>query len=557
MDMVKSNNILSIQNLKVVYKDSFDYTALKNFTIDVYENDALGIVGESGSGKTTVAMSILRLIDEIALTDGDIIYNEKFVRKFSDKEITSYRGLQIGFCPQNSLEALNPLMKIGDQISEGMRVHLGYSDYKLIEELDKLCALVGLSTEYIEAYPHQLSGGLRQKALLAISLSCNPKILIVDEPTSSLDVDSKEEILNLLKNLRQTRKMTLIVISHDMEIIRRLCNRCAVLYQGELIEIGEIEKIIDYPEHPYTRGLLSSSIEVNPYQDLWGIPGEMGLHDLKGCSFYSRCTQSISICKDIKPRLENISKDRKVACNRGGIIKVLSARGLSKRYKIGKRYIDACINADIDLRAGEIISIVGKSGSGKTTLVSMICGVLEKDKGEVQIFDELLKCQKMHRCFHGLQMVFQDPYSSINHEFDVEKAVTEPLLINKLCTKEEAKISAKKALLDVGLSSEDCFLSSRITSLSGGQRQRIAIARAMVMKPKILIADEISSMLDPSSKANILRLMKKLQNQNGFSMIYVTHDLHLARKISNRTYEVNEGRVIEKNICFLKTTVIK
>lgn len=555
--MEQAVNLLSIENLKVVYKDSFDYTALKNFTLDIYENDAIGIVGESGSGKTTVAMSILRLIDEIALTEGDISYNKRAVRNFSENEITRYRGLEVGFCPQNSLEALNPLMKIGEQISEGMRIHFGYSNDKLKKEKDYLFDLVGLPKEYMHAYPHQLSGGLRQKVLLTISLSCNPKILIVDEPTSSLDIESKEEILLLLESLRKDKKIALIVISHDMQVIRRLCNRCAVLYQGELVEVGEIEKVIGYPQHPYTRGLLSASIDVNPYQDLWGIPGEMGLHDTKGCSFYPRCTQRISMCKNKKPVLENISKDRQVACNRGGIIKVLSAKGLSKRYKIGNKYIYACIDASIELRAGEIISVVGKSGSGKTTLVSMISGVVEKDSGEVEIFDEILKCQKIHRCFHGLQLIFQDPYSSVNKEFDVERAVTEPLLINKLCSKENARLAAKKALIDVGLSDEDCFLTSRVTSLSGGQRQRVAIARAMVMKPKILVADEISSMLDPSAKANILRLMKQLQNQNGFSMIYVTHDLQLARKISNRIYEVSGARVYEKNICFLETTVIK
>ncbi|WP_417203857.1 ABC transporter ATP-binding protein [Acetoanaerobium sticklandii] len=549
--MEKANKLLSIKNLNVTYKDSFDYTALKDFCLDVYEKDSIGIVGESGSGKTTVAMSLMRLIDSQATTHGEIEYQSDSIMKYNDVKLSEYRGIQVGFCPQNSLEALNPLMTIEEQITEGIKRHFDYDSVTIKGKVESLFEKVGLSNDFMKAYPHQLSGGMRQKVLIAIAISLNPKILLVDEPTSSLDIDSRIEIVNLLRLLKEENEIALIVISHDMEVIAQLCDRCALLYQGELVESGITKEIFSYPEHPYTRGLISASLEVNPYQDLWGIPGEIGLHDVPGCSFYSRCTQRTTKCKFEKPKLLSISSGRLVACNRGGIVKVLKAKELNKTYNIGKKKIKACVNANIELRAGEIVSIVGPSGSGKTTLVSMLCGILEKDKGEIEVFDEILNTLNMHRSFHGMQMVFQDPYSSINGDFTIEKAVSEPLIINKLCSKDESYIYVKKALVDVGLSDEDCFLKTRTGSLSGGQRQRVAIARAMVMKPKILIADEISSMLDPSTKANVLRLMKELQNKNGFSMIYVTHDLQLARKISNRIYEVDAGQVNEKTICFL------
>lgn len=291
--------------------------------------------------------------------------------------------------------------------------------------------------------------------------------------------------------------------------------------------------------------MINASPAINPYRDLWGIPGEpCSSGTNRQCSFYNRCNQKIEICKTRIPQLEYISANRKVACNRGGIVTLLRGKGICKSFQLKNKTIKACVNCDIEIHSGEVVVLIGESGSGKTTLASILSGILSKDEGDV-LFGEIeirgnnATCRK-----NGIQVVFQDPFSATNEHLSIAKVVSEPLDILNIGTKQERLEKAKQALKDVQLPSDDIFIARKCYMLSGGQRQRVALARSLVMEPKLLIADEISSMLDPSTQANILRLLKGLQNEKGFAMLYITHDLDLARKIADRVYVMKEGRII-------------
>ncbi|SHG95737.1 ABC transporter ATP-binding protein [Tepidibacter thalassicus] len=543
------NTLLEIKNLKITY-NSKDNTveAVKGISFNVNKGETLGIIGESGSGKSSIAMAITSLLDNKAKISGEIIYNGIDITKLSEKEKNKYRWNKIAIVFQNRLEVLNPVLTIKEQIEETLKEHTNFSKEKIKNKIQSLLNMVGLDEIWINRYPHELSGGMRQKVLIAMAIACDPELLILDEPTCALDPISRNQIINLLKNIQSKNKFSMIIISHEISTIIKITSNIEVLYKGYILEEGLTKEVIKNPMHPYTRGLINSSPEVNPYHDLWGIPSNIKNKKNNGCVFYERCNQSIDKCFNNIPILEYVSLERKVACNRGGIVTVLEAKNINKNYKLKNKLIKACKNCNIDLKSGEIIALIGQSGSGKTTLANIISGYLKQDSGIVLFEGNKINKYEAIRQKKGIQMVFQDPFSSINENFTVENAIKEPLDILKIEKEEKRKDSVIKVLKNVQLPTDNEFINKKIYTLSGGQRQRIAIARSLIMEPKVLIADEISSMLDPSTKANILRLLKELQNKNGFSMIYITHDLTIARKIANRIFIMNDGEIIENGI---------
>ena len=337
----------------------------------------------------------------------------------------------------------------------------------------------------------------------------------------------------------------MLVISHDFSAMQDLTDKMMVLYGGEILEKGLTQDVIEEPGHPYTRGLVNSSVQAFPYKDLWGIPGE-AQYDSKGCVFANRCTQAIKECGEKKPLLERVSDNRELACLRGGIVDLLKAEGISKSFKVQHTVIQAVRDVSLRVRHGETVAVVGRSGSGKSTLAHILAGFLPPDKGQV-FFDNRAVKDNGPACHEGgIQLVLQDPFSSLSHRFTVEDALLEPLRINKIGDSEERIERVKEVLKDVQLPVDDSFLQRHCSSLSGGQSQRIAIARALVMKPKLLLADEVTTMLDVSTQANLLRLLKGLQNSRGFAMVFITHDLHLARKISERIIVLDQGQITEE-----------
>lgn len=540
--------LLQVDNLTVNYAAGEDtVTALDDISFAVEEGGSLGIIGESGCGKTTTAMALMGLLEKSAVANGSIRYRKKNLQDLSEQARNQYRWRSIAIVFQNSLDVLNPVLTIHEQIVECLKKHTELQPAEACKKIDKLLQIVGLDTCWQEYYPHQLSGGIRQRVLLAMALSCDPDVLIVDEPTNALDAVTKNEITGLLSELHREKNFTLIVISHEVKTVAKLTSRLVVLYKGRIVEEGLTKDILSNPMHNYTRGLLNSSPDMNPYRDLWGIPDEAGDAVSSGCPFYARCNQHVDTCITHKPNLEYVAIERRVACNRQGIVTLIKGTSINKTYTFKGKQTKVCNNCGLEIRSGEVIALIGQSGSGKTTLASILAGILTADNGEVIFKDEKVSGNNATCKKNGIQMVFQDPYSSINEQFTVEQAVREPLdILRCYSSLEEKTETVITALKNVQLPGEESFLRRNCHTLSGGQRQRVALARALVMEPALLIADEISSMLDPSTQANILRLLKGLQNLKGFAMLYITHDLSVAQKIADRVYVMHQGKIVEK-----------
>ncbi|MGI5992202.1 MAG: dipeptide ABC transporter ATP-binding protein [Methanosarcina sp.] len=541
-------SLLKVNNLKCHYlTDSNTVKAVDGISFEIEEGEILGIVGESGSGKTTVALGIMGLLPENTAIFGEILYREEVLSSLPEPEMDKLRWKDIAIVFQNSLEVMNPVMRVGVQVTEPMIRHLDISSEMARSKCADLFRTVGLDPKWMDSYPHQLSGGMRQRVLLAMALSCDPKLLILDEVTSALDAFTRKEIRDLLVDLQKKNGYTMLMISHDITFVSSVASRIAVMYSGRVVESGPVKDILVSPRHPYTRGLVHSTPDIFVYKDLWGIPGDIPAGDgFKGCPFSPRCTQKIEICSKASPALMPAGDGREIACHRGGIANLLEARDLNFNYRLPNgKYLQAVDNVNLEVREGEVLAIVGQTGSGKSTLAHLLANVIKPESGEVLFMDGNVSRGNYGKRFNGIQIVFQDPFSSTSSRFTVLDAVKEPLYINKIGSNGDRLQMVKNALELVRLPSTDNFLSKYCGELSGGQRQRVALARAMVMQPKLLIADEITSALDVSTSANVLRLLKGLQNRRGFAMIYISHDLSLTLKIADRIAVMNSGKIVE------------
>jgi len=541
-------SILKIENLKCRYlADSHTVTAVDGVSLEIGEGEVLGIVGESGSGKTTIALEVMGLLPENADVAGEIFFRGTKISSLPEQEMDRYRWKDIAIVFQNGLEVLNPVVKVGDQVMEPMSTHLGFSRDEAEKRCSELFTMVGLDPDWMQTYPHQLSGGMRQRVLLAMALSCNPSLLILDEVTSALDAFTRKEIRELLVNLKEKYGYSMLIISHDITFVSSLVSRIVVLYAGKVVEAGPVRDVITGPRHPYTRGLVHSTPDIFIYRDLWGIRGDAPSgEEFSGCPFSLRCTQKAEICSKAAPGLQTLEDGRQIACHRGGIMTLIEAKDLKFRYSLpGKKYILAVDNVSFEVMEGEVLAIVGQTGSGKSTLAHIMANVLRPEYGEVTFMGSNVSDSCFGNCFDGVQIVFQDPFSSTSNRFTVLDAIKEPLDINGIGSPEERIQMSREVLELVRLPSTDQFMGKYCSELSGGQRQRVALARAMVMKPKLLIADEITSALDVSTSANVLRLLKGLQNRRGFAMIYISHDLTLTLKIADRVAVMNSGKIVE------------
>ncbi|MGM0548868.1 MAG: ABC transporter ATP-binding protein [Bacillota bacterium] len=545
--MENKNTILEIKNLSVSYNSGQQLTkAVNNISLKIKKGSSVGLIGESGSGKSSVLLSIMGLLKKAEIS-GEIFYQNKNLLDLKAKELLSYRWQKIALVFQNSLAVFNPVLTIKEQLEEVIKRHCIYSENQLEQKIDKLLGQVRLAAKWKNYYPHQLSGGMRQKVLIAMALACKPEILLVDEPTTALDPANKKEIIALLNHLKQKYNLTMLVVSHSMETIKKLSSKLITMYQGDFVEIGSTAEVIAKPEHCYTRGLLNSSPALFPYKDLWGIKSQEIDQKTKGCSFYSRCPQHLEKCKEIKPKLKYTGVEHRVACNRGGIVKLLEAFNLAKTYNNQQGdQIKAVNKVNLNIRSGEILVLVGNSGSGKSSLAQLLAGIEKADQGKINFRGQEISQIKPTAQRKGIQMIFQDPFAATSDRLSILEVILEPLTILNWKTKKQRKKKAVQLLKKLQLPIQEEFLNRACKNLSGGQRQRIAIARALITEPSLLIADEITSMLDPSIQANIIRKLKELQNQNGFSMIYITHNLALAKKIADKVYLMEKGKIIKK-----------
>jgi len=543
--------MLDVAKLSIVYhRVRPAVPAAMDIDFSLAPGESLGIIGESGCGKTTLALGLMGLLRE-AEVRGQVRFQGRDLNALAPARRRRYQWRHMAMVFQNSLEVFNPVISLGEQMAEPLRTHLGMDRRTARKRVSAMLDLTGLDPAWQDAYAHQLSGGMRQRALIAMALGCAPDLLIVDEPTTSLDPESRQAILDLLETLKQQMGFALILISHNLPAVQRLTIRLMTLYAGRLVETGRTADILRNPLHPYTRGLINAAPDFFPFKDLWGIPGAPPKPgDSTGCAFEPRCCQAESVCRRSRPPLTPVGVERQVACHKGGIETVLQAVGLIKSYRVGGRTINALKGVNLTVRRGEVAALVGPSGSGKSTLAHILVRVLTADAGEVRFLGQTVTNREATAVMGGIQIVFQDPGEAVSHRFTVLEAVREPLDILGWQDRPQRDARAAAALAAMHLPTGPDFLGRTCHALSGGQRQRVAIARALVTEPVLLVADEITAMLDPSTQAVILRELKGLQQSRGFSMLFITHDIHLARKTADRVYVLEQGRLAAQGAVF-------
>lgn len=524
--------MLEIRDLRVSYGDD---VVLNGIDLDLANGETLAIIGESGTGKTTLGMCIMRLAE--ARVQGSIRFNGQNLLSLPEGDMQGIRWNRIAMVFQNVNNVLNPVHTVLAQVAEPMIEHELRNKEEALVKAGELLAQFGLPPERFSAYPHQLSGGEQQRVLLAMALANDPDLLVLDEPLSSLDVTTREELCDLLGRIDGHRAR--LVITHDLDTVSRLSEKLAVLYGGKIIEIGPTQEVLRHPRHPYTRALIRAYPNMTTVKDLQGIKGRM-TRPMSGCPFHPRCTQAIKICAEKLPALAQ-SQGRWVACHRGGIATLLSIVDLSKSFDSLKAVDSVSLHID----SGETLALVGQSGSGKTTLAKTIMGLYSPSDGTIYLEDK--KVVRRGKDFYKrVQMVFQNPGESLSHRLSVLELVTEPLEVQRKGTKEQRREKAVRTVGEVELPQTEAFLNTYPHHLSGGELQRVAIARALVLDPDLLIADEPTAFLDASVGAKILKLLLNLQESRGLSMLYITHDIATARKVSDRTAVMLDGRIIEE-----------
>lgn len=522
--------LLQVQDLSVSYPQ-FHLHPL-SFSLD--RGEILSVIGESGSGKTSLIQAISCLLPPEGTAHGQVLLHGEDFLSMGEARRRKLRMRVLSVAFQNSGEWLNPKLTLGQHLHEVMAPV--YPPHVCAEKARMLTELVGLAPTDLSLRPHQLSGGMVQKFLLANAVALDPELVLLDEPTASLDPDACHTVISAVQTLRDTLGTAFLVVTHDMGLAQQLSQRTMVLYQGHVEETGPTREVLEQPRHPYTRGLLQSAVTLNPLRDLWGIRPNTaqegpGRHC---CPFYGRCTQSIPLCGQQAPVLQSQPDGRALACHRGGIVPLLSCHDLSHAYG-SKQVLN---QVTLTVHAGEIVSLVGRSGAGKSTLAYLLSGLLPcPNPSAIRFQGQEQDLLPLHRRLGGIQMVLQDSQAALNPHLTVAEAVSEPTRLAKVFHPQRVS----QALEDVGLYTCESFLARQVGALSGGQKQRLALARALTMEPSLLLADEPTSMLDPSAKANLLRMLKGLQYRRGFSMLMITHDLYSACKISDHIYRLEEG----------------
>jgi len=524
--------MLKLEALEVSYGEK---KILNGIDLELKDGESLAVIGESGAGKTTLALSLMRLVD--GSVKGKILFNGLDLLSLPEKAINELRGDRIAWAPQNANNTLNPVHTILNQVAEPITAHKLKNRREARKQASILLSSFGIPVNRFSAYPHQLSGGEQQRVLLAIASANQPELLILDEPISSLDAPARAEVIELLKHTNQD--CSFIVTTHDISTAAKLADKVAILYAGRIVELGLSGEVLSRPRHPYTRGLIRCYPDMTTGKDLQGIKGIMN-RSVNGCAFHPRCTQAIEICREEVPPLRLI-QGRHIACHRGGIISLLSTKNLSKRFD-SLLAVDA---VNITIEGGETLALVGESGSGKTTLAKLIMGLIEPTEGEIYLEDSLVS-NRGKDFYRQVQMIFQNPGESLSHRLSVLELVRESLDIQEIGTKDERDRLVRQVLREVELPDSEAFLNEYPHHLSGGEMQRVTIARALVLEPRLLIADEPVAFLDSSLQAKILKLLLKLQEQRGLSLLFITHDIAVARKISDRIAVMKDGKIVEQ-----------
>lgn len=507
--------ILRVNNLSVSFlsRDT-EVEAVRGVSFELKKGETLGIVGESGSGKSVTARSIMRLLPSppSLMKEGEIVFLGQHLEAKSEHEMESIRGRDIGMIFQDPMTSLNPTIRIGEQIAEGLVKHQKLSHKEAKQQALDMLKLVGIpnSAARYDQYPHEFSGGMRQRVMIAIALACRPALLIADEPTTALDVTIQAQILNLMKDMQQRFGTSIILITHDLGVVAGMCDRVAVMKDGSVVETGTTEDIFERPQHPYTLKLLNA------------LPR---LHEKK---------------KQKPAPLIVTEKDRELP--------LLQVRSLQQHFDMGKGNVLKAVNdISFHIRTGETLGLVGESGSGKSTTGRAILRLHQPTGGEVlykgmavnRMTSSEMKTMRRH-----MQMIFQDPYASLNPRFKIVDIIGEALDVHKLAgSKRERRRRVEELLEMVGLN--PAFADRYPHEFSGGQRQRIGIARALAVEPKFIVCDEPLSALDVSIQSQIVTLLEDLQHRLGLTYLFIAHDLSMVKHISDRVAVMYMGKIVE------------
>ncbi|MCK4541883.1 MAG: dipeptide ABC transporter ATP-binding protein [Spirochaetales bacterium] len=572
---MKNNPILEIKNLDVVYKTLNDQiVALKDINLRVGERESLGIIGESGCGKSTLFYAIMDYLPSNGISSGEILFKGENLLEKSQKEVMEYRGDRIAMVYQNPYSSLNPSLTIGYQLDEVTRFHRGYSRKEArIASIQALTDLyLGDTTGIVRRYPHQISGGMQQRICIAMALLCRPDLLILDEPTTALDVTTEIVILDIIGELKEKYDMSLIYISHDIGVVNKVADRIAVMYRGEIVETGAQNTIFQNPEHPYTRALINCmprSGIVKEEVRLNTIPGYVARRSAAetGCPYVSRCEKKAPGCeteygiRESAPNhfsscnrayAEDVPDKKRAALkipieNNGNGKNILAIENLYKYYGRPGRKVRALDGVSVSLDRNSVLGIVGESGCGKSTMGLTISGLLKPTKGKLYFdgIDISISWKKRTpEVFREIQLIFQNPGRSLNPSFNLERIIGRPI---KKLLGIKSRAVRRKMIIDilkkVDLGEE--YLYRKATQLSGGEMQRAALARAFSISPDLLICDEPTSALDVSVQASVLNLLGDLQQESGAAYIFISHDLNVINYISDYIMVMYLGRICE------------
>ncbi|ABG51850.1 ABC transporter related [Trichodesmium erythraeum IMS101] len=525
------NPLLSIENLRVAYPEEERkyHWAVNNVSLKLQPGEKLGLVGESGCGKSTLGRAAMRLLPKSAEVEGSVTFKGESLFRMEPSQLRKFRGEAVALVFQDPMTRLDPLMTIGDHCLETLIAHQPHlsksqAQQKSIETLET----VNIPASRWSQYPHEFSGGMRQRVAIALALLLDPKLIVADEPTTSLDVTIASQILQELTKICQERQTSLLLISHDLAMVAEYCDRIAVMYGGEIVEIGAIQQIIQNPQHEYTKSLFAAALHIQVVEST--VP-----------QIQSEKSEEITVAKTVKPilQIKDLVKHYTLESN---FIEQLLFSGKSKLIK-------AVDGVNLNLYSGEILGLVGESGCGKSTMTRTILQLIKPTSGSVKFQGTdltTLSHSALQPYRREMQMIFQDPLACLNPMMTINQIVADPLFIHNLANAEEAKIQVEEILEKVGLTPVSEYGTRYPSQLSGGQQQRVAIARALITNPKLIICDEPVSMLDATIQTQVLKLMLDLRKELSLTYLFITHDLWVARFICDRIAVMNNGKIVEE-----------
>ncbi len=635
---MEEKEILKIENLSIQYKTDLETVyAVNDISFSLKQGETMGLVGETGAGKTTTALGILGLLPErtARITSGEILFDGDNVCDLTDKQMERVRGEKVSMIFQDPMTALNPVLSVGDQIGEALYLHneKELSKKEINQRVEETLELVGIPKERKNEYPHQFSGGMRQRVVIAIALVCNPLLLIADEPTTALDVTIQAQILSMICDLQRRYGTSVIMITHDLGVVAETCDKVGIMYAGEIVEYGSLEDIFsEENHHPYTVGLFGSipsltgeEHRLHPIEGLMPDPTALP----EGCKFAPRCEHCMEICKTkqppvwekdghqirchlfsqdeiaveepkqlkerlqeaemqeagpkkaepeeikpekaepegIKPEKTEAKETKPGKAGQEGTVHVRASsvqeqaqqavatrnevlfdvRNLKKYFRTGAGQLHAVDDVSFTIQKGMTLGVVGESGCGKSTLGRTLICLEKATEGEIFFGGQdltKLKKKELNRVRPKMQMIFQDPYGSLNGRMTLRQLIAEPLIVNKVCgSRSEMDDMIDEMMETVGLARR--LDMSYPHELDGGRRQRIGIARALILDPEFVVCDEPVSALDVSIQAQILNLLMDLQEQMGLTYIFITHDLSVVRHISDQIMVMYLGKCVE------------